>query len=93
MHHCHSDHPTVGHTLQADLESISMWMTVSRLKPKVSESCCILIISLQGTGEKFLHLMLNDDLLRQVPTIKYLCIHVDQHFTWNTQIAGTDLDF
>ena len=31
--------------------------------------------------------MLNGDVLRQVSTIKYLGVHIDQHLTWNTHIT------
>ena len=78
---------TVEHTLQADLENISIWLIVNRLKQNVSKSHCMLIGSRQRTGGKCLHLMLNGDVLRQVSMTKYLDVHIDQHLTWNTHIT------
>ena len=86
LHYCHSNLLTVEHTLQADLENISIWLMVNRLKLNVSKSHCMLIGSHQRTGGKHLHLMLNGDVLGQISTTKYLGVHIDQHLTWNTHI-------
>ena len=86
LHYCHRDLSTVECTLQADLENISIWLTVNRLKLNVSKSHCMLIDSRQRIGGKCLPLMLNGDILRQVSTTRYLGIHIDQHLTWNTHI-------
>ena len=87
FHYCHSDFFTVEHTPQADLENISIWLIVNRLKLNISKSHCMLIGSRQRTGGKCLHLMLNGDVLREVSTKKYLGVHIDQHLTWNTHIT------
>ena len=63
LHYCHRDLSTVERTLQADLENISTWLTVNRLKLNVSKSHCTLIGSRQRRG-KCLPLMLNGDILR-----------------------------
>ena len=86
LHYCHSNLLTVEHTLQADLENISIWLMVNRLKLNVSKSHYMLIGSRQRTGGKYLHLMLNGDVLGQISTTKYLGVHIDQHLTWNTHI-------
>ena len=86
LHYCHGDLSTVERALQADLENISTWLSVNRLKLNVSKSQCMLIGSRQRIGEKCLHLMLSGDALRQVSTTKYLGIHIDQHLTWNSHM-------
>ena len=58
---------------------------VNRSKLNVSKSHCMLIGSCQRTGGKCLHLRLNGDVLRQLSSIKYLGVHIDQHLTWSTQ--------
>ena len=50
FHYCHSNLLTVEHTLQADLENISIWLMVNRLKLNVSKPHCMLIGSRQRTG-------------------------------------------
>ena len=72
LHYCHSNLLTVEHTLQADLENISIWLMVNRLKLNVLKPHCMLIGSRQRTGGKYLHLMLDGDVLRQISTTKYL---------------------
>ena len=49
-----------------------LWLMVNRLKLNVSKSHCMLIGSRQRTGGKYLHLMLDGDVLRQISTTKYL---------------------
>ena len=86
FHFCHGDLSIVECTLQADLENISVRLMVNRLKLNVSKSHCMLIGSRQRTGGKCLHLRLNGDVLRQLSSIKYLGVHIDQHLTWSTHI-------
>ena len=43
LHCCHGDLSTVERTLQADLENISIWLMVNRLKLNVSKSHSMLI--------------------------------------------------
>ena len=46
----------------------------------------MLIGSSQRAGGKCLHLRLNGDVLRQLSSTKYLGVHIDQRFTWNTLV-------
>ena len=74
---CHGDLLTVKCTLQVDLENISSWLKVFRLKLNVLKSHCMLIGSCQRIVGKYLHVMLNGDTLGQASSTNYLGIHID----------------
>ena len=86
LHYSHVDLARVEHTLQTDLENISAWLMVNRLKLNVTKSYFMLIGLRQRTGGNHLHLILNGDILKQVPVTKYLGVYIDQHLTWNTHV-------
>ena len=61
-------------------------LAINRLRLNVDKSMCMLIGSRQRVGGKTLRLSLNDSLLRQVPSTKYLGMCIDSHLTWQNHI-------
>ena len=65
---------------------LSKSLTGWQLKLNVTKSMCMLIGSRQRVGSKTLHLSLNGNVLKQVPSAKYLGVYIDQHLTWQSHI-------
>ena len=86
LHYCHSHLQRVEEILQNELEQVSNWMTVNRLKLNVDKSLCMLVGSCQRVSGKTLCLSLGDSLLRQVSSTKYLGVCIDSHLTWQNHI-------
>ena len=59
LHFCHSQLGRVEQALQSEIEQVSNWMAVNRLKLNVTKSVCMLIGSWQRVGSKTLCLSLN----------------------------------
>ena len=87
LHFCHSQLQRVEQVLQNEIEQVSNWMAVNRLKLNVTKSMCMLIGSQQRVGSKSLCLSLNGNVLKQVPSAKYLGVYIDQHLTWQSHIC------
>ena len=85
LHYCSSHLQEVEWVLQTELERISNWMVVNRLKLNVNKSMCMLIGSRQRVGGKTLCLSLGS-LLKQVSSTKYLGVCIDQYLTWQNHI-------
>ena len=47
---------------------------------------CMIIGSCQHTHGRTLHLSFNNVALRQVSTVRYLGLYIDQHLTWHCHI-------
>ena len=77
LHYCHR----VEEVLQNELEQVSNWMTVNRLKLNVNISLCMLIGTRQRVSGKTLCSSLGDSLLRQVSSTKYLGVCIDSQLT------------
>ena len=86
LHYCHSHLQRVEEVLQNELEQVSNWMTVNRLKLNVDKSLCMLVGTRQRVSGKTLCLSLGDSLLRQVSSTKYLGVCIDSHLTWQNHI-------
>ena len=86
MHFCHSQLGRVEQVLQSEIEHVSNWMAVNRLKLNITKSVCMLIGLQQRVGSKTLCLSLNGSVLKQVSSTKYLGVYIDQHLTWQTHI-------
>ena len=56
LHYCHSHLQRVEAVLQNELELVSVWMRVNRLRLNVDKSMCMLIGSRQRVGGKTLRL-------------------------------------
>ena len=61
-------------------------MAVNRLKLNITKLMCMLIGSRQRVGSKTLCLSLNGNVLKQVPSAKYLGVYIDQHLTLQSHI-------
>ena len=86
LHYCCSHLQDVKQVLQNELERVSNWMAVNRLKLNVNKPMCMLIGSRQRVGSKTLCLSLNGSLLKQVSSTKYLVVCIDHHLTWQNHI-------
>ena len=86
LHFCHSQLGRVEQVFQSEIEQVSNWMAVNRLKLNVTKSVYMLIGSRQRVGSKTLCLSLNGNVLKQVSSTKYLGVYIDQHLTWQTHI-------
>ena len=86
LHFCHIQLQRVEQVLQNKIEQVSNWMAVNRLKLNVTKLMCMLIGSRQRVGSKTLCLSLNGNVLKQVPSAKYLGVYIDQHLTWQSHI-------
>ena len=86
LHYCYGHLQKVEQVLQNELERVSNWMAVNRLKLNANKSMCMLIGSRQRVGDKTLCLSLNGSLLKQVSSTKYLGVRIDHHLTWQNHI-------
>ena len=86
LHYCCSHLQEVERVIQNELERVSNWMVVNRLKLNVNKSMCMLIGSQQRVGGKTLCLSLNGSLLKQVSSTKYLGVCTDHYLTWQNHI-------
>ena len=86
LHFSHGDLSVVEKTLQADVENVSTWLVVNRLKLNVIKSLCMLIGSRQRTGGLNLTIMLDGAILKQVCSTKYLGVYFDRHRTWQVHV-------
>ena len=86
LHFSHGDLFVVEKTLQADVENVSTWLVVNRLKLNVIKSLCMLIGSCQRTGGLNLTIMLDGAILKQVCSTKYLGVYFDRHLTWQVHV-------
>ena len=77
---------TVIANYREEVERVSDWMAVNRLKLNVTKSVCMLIGSQQRVAGKDLCLSLHDSILKQVSSAKYLGVFIDQHLTWRSHI-------
>ena len=84
LHYCHSQLQRAEQVLQNEVERVSDWMAVNRLKLNVTKSVCMLIGSRQRVSGKDLCLSLHDSIFRQVSSTKYLGVFIDQHLTWRS---------
>ena len=66
LHYCCSHLQEVERVLQNELERVSNWMVVNRLKLNINKSMCMLIGSRQRVGRNTLCLSLNGSLLKQI---------------------------
>jgi len=76
----------VEKTLQADVNNVSTWFVVNRLKLNVSKSLCMLIGSRHRTRGLDLVIKLYGVILKQVCSTKYLGVYLDQHLTWQPHV-------
>ena len=86
LHFSHGDLSVVEKTLQADVENVSTWLVVNRLKLNMIKSLCMLIGSRQRTGGLNLTIMLDGAILKQVCSTKYLGVYFDRHLTWQVHV-------
>ena len=86
LYYCHSHLQRVEQVLQNEVERVSDWMAVNRLKLNVVKSVCMLIGSCQRVAGKELCLSLHDSILKQVSSTKYLGVFTNQHLTWRSHI-------
>jgi len=86
LHFSSRDLSVVEKTLQDDVNNVSTWLVVNRLKLNVSKSLCMLIGSRQRTGGLDLAITLDGAILKQVCSTKYLGLYLDQHLTWQAHV-------
>ena len=86
LHFSHRDLSVVENTLHVDVENVSTWMVINRLKLNLTKSLCMHMGSCQRTKGLNLSLTLDGTLLKQVCSTKYLGAFLDQHLIWQVHV-------
>ena len=86
LHYCHSNLRQLECTLQCAVTQLFTWLVANKLKLSVPKSSSMLIGTRQRTIGKTLNLSLNNDPLKQVSTVRYLGVNIDQHLTWHNHV-------
>jgi len=86
IHFSNNDLSVVEKALQTDVDNVSVWLVVNRLKLNVSKSLCMLIGSRQRVSGLSLTITLDGATLKQVCSTKYLGVYLDQHLTWQVHV-------
>ena len=86
LHYSSSQLERVEQVLQNGLEEVSNWMSVNGFKLNIDKSVCMLIGTRQRVSGGTLCLSLNDSMLKQVTSTKYLGLFIDQYLTWQNHI-------
>ena len=75
LHYSNSQLEREEQVLQDELVKVSDWMTVNGFKLNIGKSVCKLIGTRQRAGGKSLCLSLNESVLKQVSSTKYLGLY------------------
>ena len=93
LHFCHNDFRQLEYYLQCAVTKLFNWLVANKLKLSIPKSSCMLIGTQQRTFGRTLHLSLNSVPLRQVSTIWYLGVYIDQHLTWHHHVEYVYREF
>ena len=75
----------IEHSLQKDLNAVQAWMNV-KLKLNLAKTFVMLIGTRQRVHVQRVKLVIDDRLIEQVFTTKYLKVNIDSHLSWEKHI-------
>ena len=70
------------HSLQKDLNAVQAWMNANKLKLNTAKTFLMLIGTRQRVRADRVNLTVDDRLIEQVSTTKYLGVKIDSHLSW-----------
>ena len=76
----------IEHSLQKDLNAVQAWMNANKLKLNLAKTFVMLIGTRQRVCAQRVKLVVDDRLIEQVSTTKYLGVKIDSYLSWEQHI-------
>ena len=76
----------IQHSLQKDLNAVQVWMNANKLKLNLVKTFVMLIGTRQRVRAQRVKLVVDDKLIEQVSTTKYLGVKINSHLSWEQHI-------